>query len=145
MYNSKINIRFLHCDMFHPLFLAIIRDCVSIVRFEVFTAVTIKNAVFWDVAPCRSCKLNRCFGGTYRLHLQGRKIHEQGTSVSRWLQSKPPVENTQLYKGRNGGRAGPWEIERRREGSVGMCQQVTGQSRNRIVSGGKEAGLLGEH
>jgi hypothetical protein len=34
------------------------------VRFEVFTAVTIKNAVFWDVAPCRSCALNRRFGGT---------------------------------------------------------------------------------
>jgi hypothetical protein len=23
------------------------------VRFEVFTAVTMKNAVFWNVAPCR--------------------------------------------------------------------------------------------
>jgi hypothetical protein len=34
------------------------------VRFEVFTAVTMKNAVFWDVAPCRSC-VNRRFGGTY--------------------------------------------------------------------------------
>jgi hypothetical protein len=33
------------------------------VRFEVFTAVTMKNAVFWDVTPCDSCK-NRCFGGT---------------------------------------------------------------------------------
>jgi hypothetical protein len=39
------------------------------VRFEVFTAVSMKNAVFWDVAPCRSC-VNRRFGGTYRLHLQ---------------------------------------------------------------------------
>jgi hypothetical protein len=29
------------------------------VRFEVFTAVTKKNDVFWDVALCRSC-LNRC-------------------------------------------------------------------------------------
>jgi hypothetical protein len=28
-------------------------------RFEVFTAVTMKNAVFWDVRPCGSCK-NRC-------------------------------------------------------------------------------------
>jgi hypothetical protein len=28
-----------------------------------------KNAVFWDVAPCSSC-VNRRFGGTYRLHLQ---------------------------------------------------------------------------
>jgi hypothetical protein len=45
------------------------------VRFEVFTPVTMKNAIFWDVAPCRSC-MNRRFGGTYRLHLQGRKIRE---------------------------------------------------------------------
>jgi hypothetical protein len=50
------------------------------VRFEVFTAVTMKNAVFWDVAPCRSC-LNRRSGGTYRLHLQGKKIRKRGTSV----------------------------------------------------------------
>jgi hypothetical protein len=33
------------------------------VRFEVFTAVTMKNDVFWDVTPCGSCK-NQCFGGT---------------------------------------------------------------------------------
>jgi hypothetical protein len=33
------------------------------VRFEVFTAVTMKNAVSWDVAPCISCELNRRFGG----------------------------------------------------------------------------------
>jgi hypothetical protein len=41
-----------------------------------------KNAVFWDVAPCRSC-VNLHFGGTYRLHLQDRKIRKRGTSVSR--------------------------------------------------------------
>jgi hypothetical protein len=29
-----------------------------------------KNAVFWEVALCRYC-LNRRFGWTYRLHLQG--------------------------------------------------------------------------
>jgi hypothetical protein len=33
------------------------------VRFEGFTAVTIKNGVFWDVTPCGSCK-NRGFRGT---------------------------------------------------------------------------------
>jgi hypothetical protein len=54
------------------------------VRFEVFTAVTMENAVFWDVALCRSC-VNRRFGGTYRLHLQGRKIRERGTSCSHLL------------------------------------------------------------
>jgi hypothetical protein len=31
-------------------------------RFEIFTAVTMKNVVFWDVAPCRAC-VNRRFGG----------------------------------------------------------------------------------
>jgi hypothetical protein len=56
-------------------------------RLEVFTALTMKNAVFWDEVPCRSC-VNRRFGGTYRLHLQGRKIRERGTSVNRWLQTE---------------------------------------------------------
>jgi hypothetical protein len=43
---------------------------VFIVRFEVFTAVTMNNGVFLDVTPCGSCK-NRRFGGTYRLLHQG--------------------------------------------------------------------------
>jgi hypothetical protein len=33
---------------------------------------------------CRSSVKER-FGGTYHLHLQGRKIHKQGTSMSRCL------------------------------------------------------------
>jgi hypothetical protein len=33
------------------------------VRFEVSTAVTMKNGVFWDVTPCGSCK-NQRFGVT---------------------------------------------------------------------------------
>jgi hypothetical protein len=31
--------------------------------FYIFTAVTMKNTVFWDVVPCRCCA-NRRFGGT---------------------------------------------------------------------------------
>jgi hypothetical protein len=41
-------------------------------RFEVFTAMTMKIAVFWDVSRYSSCK-NRCFRGTNRLHHQGDK------------------------------------------------------------------------
>jgi hypothetical protein len=52
------------------------------VRFEVFTAVTMKNGVFWDVTSCGSCK-NRRFGGTQRLHLQGHKNRRTGNNVSR--------------------------------------------------------------
>jgi hypothetical protein len=46
---------------------------IKSVGFEAFTAVTMKNVVFWDVATSRYC-VNWPFGGTYRLHLQGRKI-----------------------------------------------------------------------
>jgi hypothetical protein len=74
--------------MFWMLLLFLEAQSVAIlnyVRCEVFTAVTMKNSVFWDVASCRSY-VNRYFGGTYRLHLQGRKIRELWTSVSRCLQ-----------------------------------------------------------
>jgi hypothetical protein len=46
-----------------------------------------KNAVFWNVAPCRYCG-NRSFGWTYRLHLQGirnplaRNQHEKVAATS---------------------------------------------------------------
>jgi hypothetical protein len=39
-----------------------VKPVVDVVRFEVFTAVTRKNGVFWDVTPCGSFN-NGCFGG----------------------------------------------------------------------------------
>jgi hypothetical protein len=45
---------------FHEL---TVRSTEGSERFEVFTAVTMKNVVFWDVTPCGSCK-NRRFEGT---------------------------------------------------------------------------------
>jgi hypothetical protein len=47
-----------------------IRD--EIVGFEVLTAVVMKNTIFWDITSSRPLKVNRRFGGTCRLHLQGR-------------------------------------------------------------------------
>jgi hypothetical protein len=41
------------------------------VGFEAFTAVTMNNDVFWDLAPCGFI-INLRFGRTCRLHLQGR-------------------------------------------------------------------------
>jgi hypothetical protein len=55
-----------------------------IVRFEAFTAVTMKNGVLWVVTPCGSCK-NRRFGGTWRLLHQISRvkgISSQRTSVA---------------------------------------------------------------
>jgi hypothetical protein len=42
------------------------------VGFEVLTTVVMKTAVFWDITPCSPLKVNRRFGETNRLHLQGR-------------------------------------------------------------------------
>jgi hypothetical protein len=49
-----------------------------------------KNAVFWDAVPCKSC-VNRRFGGTYRIHLRGKKIQrEQMAAVSSHLLTVVP-------------------------------------------------------
>jgi hypothetical protein len=46
------------------ILLDMISGQVTVVRFEVFTAVTMKNGVFWDVTPRGSCK-NRHFFAAY--------------------------------------------------------------------------------
>jgi hypothetical protein len=63
---------------------------LTFVRFEVFTAATMKNAIFWDVAPCRS-SVNRRFRGTYRLHLQGRKVREEEPACTGGYRLQPPA------------------------------------------------------
>jgi hypothetical protein len=47
---------------------------MSYVRFEVLIAVVMKSFIVWCITPCSLFKVNRCFGGIYRLHLQGRRI-----------------------------------------------------------------------
>jgi hypothetical protein len=44
----------------------------SYVGFDVLTAVVMKSTIFRDITPCSPLSVNRRFGGTYRLHLQGR-------------------------------------------------------------------------
>jgi hypothetical protein len=59
---------------------ATLNTVVNCVGFEVLIAVIIHIAVLWEKAPC-STYVNRRFGGTYHLHLQGRKSAKQETSV----------------------------------------------------------------
>jgi hypothetical protein len=47
------------------------------VRSEVLAAVAMKSTAFWDVTPCSSESAWR-FGGTYRLHLQDRRVNQGG-------------------------------------------------------------------
>jgi hypothetical protein len=37
----------------------------------------LKSTIFWDMTPCSPYSCTRRFGGTYRLHLQGRRIVQQ--------------------------------------------------------------------
>jgi hypothetical protein len=58
---------------------------IYFVGSEVPTAVVMKSAVFWDITPCSPLKVNRRFGGTYRLHLHGRRISRvRNQRESRW-------------------------------------------------------------
>jgi hypothetical protein len=43
--------------------------------------IKILKIVFWGVIPCNLVDIYRRFGGTYCLHLQGRKQAEHGESV----------------------------------------------------------------
>jgi hypothetical protein len=77
------------------------RDCAAYGSDQIKSV----NHVFsWRMSSSGMCRswVNRRFGGTYRLHLQDRKISERGTRVSRWLKTEPQVGNNQLYKSREG-------------------------------------------
>jgi hypothetical protein len=53
--------------------------------FEVITAVVMKSTIFCDITPCSPLKVNRRFGGTYRLHLQGKRISRaRNQRENRW-------------------------------------------------------------
>jgi hypothetical protein len=40
------------------------------VRFDVLMVMSMKMAVFWDVAPCSLVDIDRCFRGAYSFHHQ---------------------------------------------------------------------------
>jgi hypothetical protein len=60
------------------------------VGFEVLTDVVLKSTIFWNITPCNTLSVNRRFGGTCRLHLQGGKISQARNQracylLSRWF------------------------------------------------------------
>jgi hypothetical protein len=55
------------------------------VGVEVFTAVVMESIIFWVMMSCSPSSFNRRFGGTYRLHLQGRRNKFNKNQLgSRW-------------------------------------------------------------
>jgi hypothetical protein len=45
--------------------------------------VVMKSINFWDITPCSPLSVNRRFGGTYRLHIQGRRNKLSKKSASK--------------------------------------------------------------
>jgi hypothetical protein len=45
-------------------------------RFDFPTEVVMKIYIFWGITLCSPLKVNRRFGGTCRLHLQGLRLNE---------------------------------------------------------------------
>jgi hypothetical protein len=60
-----------------------------VIGFQVLTAVVMKSSIFWDKLPCGPFEINRLFGGTCRLNLQGRGISSAcGTQLACYLLSR---------------------------------------------------------
>jgi hypothetical protein len=59
-----------------------------------------KSTLFWGITPCNPLKVNRRFGGAYRLHLQGRRINRATTQrKSRWQAGKQTLLAAYFYTG----------------------------------------------
>jgi hypothetical protein len=56
-----------------------------------------KCTVFWDITPCSPLKVDRRFGGSYRLHLQGPIIRARYLRESRWQTGWFTTDCTALY------------------------------------------------
>jgi hypothetical protein len=77
--------------------LAIDRSKVyNVVGLKVLTVVIMKSSVFWDIMYS-PLKINGCFGGSHRLHLQGIRIsqpkyqHEVGSKLHSTLSQKVEI------------------------------------------------------
>jgi hypothetical protein len=59
-----------------------------------------KSIIFWDVTPCSLLSCNRCFGGTYRLHLQVEENISWYYFLRpwRWRRYVPPKRLLQLNR-----------------------------------------------
>jgi hypothetical protein len=58
-----------------------LKSLVDSVKFEVFTAVTMKNGVFWDVTPCDSLRtdVSEELSASF---IRGTRIDELGTKLA---------------------------------------------------------------
>jgi hypothetical protein len=60
------------CEEYHVSRMQLQRESETLQQTR-RTSKILKSTIFWDITPCSPLSVNRRFGGTYRLHLQGRK------------------------------------------------------------------------
>jgi hypothetical protein len=71
--------------------------------FKFQTNGLMKSAIFWDITPCSQLTVNRHFGGTYHLHLQGRRINRaRNQRESRWQAEPVPPKRRLTFNGLHG-------------------------------------------
>jgi hypothetical protein len=58
-------------------------------KFDYKDEIKLKSTIFWYITPCSPFRVNRRFVGTYHLHLHGRKINKQQTSVKAGSKQSP--------------------------------------------------------
>jgi hypothetical protein len=76
------------------------KTTISIVIFEVLTAVAMKNVVFWDLTPCGSCKKRR-FGGTITDALSSSETVVVISATRRNIPEEAILENLYCLSGEN--------------------------------------------
>jgi hypothetical protein len=71
-----------------------------ILGFKILTAVVMKIYFSWDITPCSPLQVNRLFGGTSLLHLQGQRVSEARNQLeSGSKQNIVNMDNTQIPPG----------------------------------------------
>jgi hypothetical protein len=72
---------------------------IYLVRFEVFTAVTKKNAVFWDYTPCGFCKKREVSKERSASIIRLIRIGELGTTSAVTSNRRKVRSNSQRFGG----------------------------------------------
>jgi hypothetical protein len=72
--------------------------------------VVLKSIFFWDMTPCSALSGTRCFGGTYRLHLQGRRIVQQTSEQADGKQNARAWEDRCIYREQRVGISSYWSV-----------------------------------
>jgi hypothetical protein len=65
--------------------------------------ITVGSTIFWDITFCSPLKVNRRFGGTYLLHLQGLICGARHQRESRWHAGFHPGSLLRLFDHEFGG------------------------------------------